>query len=375
MSADYWGTHVVGERTDIVLSAVVMSHPRRAARAEELCRAYPELGLTVVYDPEPDGVPSAWRTARHAWAAVTPGATHHLVLQDDLALAPDFAARLREAVAARPDDPLCLFAEWGSRTANAVRIAALHGFSWAPVVDDYIPCAALVLPAQAARGFDEYAASKSTESDPDDVVLLDYLAHLGMPAWAAVENLAQHDQVESLVGNSLMGLRRSVLFAGESALAPVTDSALTGLTAVPYYDWWSQQATLFVPDGSTVDGWAQLRSQPALRLWGVTPDEVEAEFAALLPLPSALTDRVNRILTAEIHKSGFLIGLVSGGLGPVADIAPGSTAAQALATLAPGGLRRVIPEQWLDTVAELLEPVVHAGVEAGLRRTPARRDS
>lgn len=65
-----------------------------------------------------------------------------------------------------------------------------------------------------------------------------------------------------------MGLRRSVLFAGESALAPVTDSALTGLTAVPYYDWWSQQATLFVPDGSTVDGWAQLRSQPALRLWG-----------------------------------------------------------------------------------------------------------
>ncbi|MGW7197585.1 hypothetical protein [Streptomyces chryseus] len=356
----------------IRLSAVVMSHPRRAELARELCRRHPALGLTVVSDPEPEGVPSAWRTARLAWRSIAPGATHHLVLQDDLVLVPDFAARVREAVAARPGDPLSLFVEWGSRTASSVRIAAAHGLSWAPVVDDYIPCAALVMPVEIARGFDAFAAAGSTESDPDDVVLLEYLAHLGIGAWAAVANLAQHDAVESLVGNTTMGVRQSVNFSPLPATEKISGAALTGLGAVPYYDWWSQQATLFVPDDNTVDGWSQIRSRPALSRWGIDPREVEEELVTLLsglPDTGPLLDRVSRIVVSEIWTTAFLTGLVTGETGPAPDLAPGSAAAPALATLAAGALRRVVPVRWLSRVGELLTPVVLAGVAAGLRRT------
>ncbi|MGW7050463.1 hypothetical protein [Streptomyces sp. NPDC054887] len=359
----------------IRLSAVVMSHPRRAEQAAELCRRHPELGLTVVSDPEPGGPPSAWRTARLAWRSIAPGATHHLVLQDDLVLVPGFAARVRQAVAARPHDPLSLFAEWGSRTASSVRIAAAHGLSWAPVVDDYIPCAALVMPVGIARGFDAFAAARSTESDPDDVVLLEYLAHLGVKAWATVDNLAQHDAVESLVGNTTMGIRQSVNFDGTPARRKMTDSSLTGLTAIPYYDWWSQQATLFVPDENTVDGWGQIRSRPALNRWRIDPADVEEELVALLPgLPDTgpLLDRVSRIVVSEIWTTAFLTGLVVGETGAEPSIAPGTPAASALATLPAGALRRVVPVRWLPRVGELLGPVVLAGVAAGLRRTRSR---
>ncbi|MEU7581326.1 hypothetical protein AB0B50_27405 [Streptomyces sp. NPDC041068] len=371
------GEFVEKDASGIHLSAVVMSHPRRAELARDMCLAHPELGLTVVSDPEPDGIPSAWRTARLAWRSVAPGATHHLVLQDDLVLVPDFATRVREAVAARPEDPLSLFVEWGSRTATTVRIAAAHGLAWAPVVDDYIPCAALVMPADVARGFDAFAAAESTESDPDDVVLLEYLARSGLTTWAAVANLAQHDAVESLVGNTTMGLRRSVNFSPLPTPGPALGNALTSVPAVPYYDWWSQQATLFVPDDSTVDGWGQIRSGPALDRWGVTPHEVEAELVGVLPqVPSVarLLDLVSRIVVSEIWKTAYLIGLVSGDLAASGGteaptpIAPGSAAAEALSTLPAGALRRVVPVHRLAEVGELLTPVVLAGVAAGTRR-------
>jgi hypothetical protein len=348
-----------------------MTHPLREQRAREIALAHPGLNLTVVTDPDPDGTPSAWRTARRAWASIAEGATHHLVLQDDVVLAPDFTDRVLAAIASRPTDPLCLFAEWGSRTAGATRVAALHGRSWVPVVDDYIPCQALVLPVELAAGFDDFAAAESTEADPDDVVLLEYLVRRGAQALAAVVNLVDHDAVESLVGNTIMGVRRSVSFGAPAR--PVDSSVLTGLDAVPYYCWWEQQAVMYVPDASTLDGWGRIRSAAAFARWGVAPAEPLAALdSALARLPHAelLLDRVSSIVVTEVWRTAYLVGLVAQGLpGSVDEAALADpVAAAALATLAPGGTRRVVPPQWSAAVADLIAPLVVDAVRAGAAR-------
>lgn len=346
-----------------------MTHPRRLELARRLCERHPELDLQIAVDPEPDGVPSAWRTAREAWRAVAPGATHHLVLQDDLTTAEDFPARVLAAVAARPQDALSLFVEWGSRTASAVRVAAALGKSWAPVVDDYIPCAALVLPAAAAAGFDDFAAANSSVTDPDDVVLLEYLHALGLSAVALVDGPVQHDDCDSLVGNFIMGVRRSVQFS-ERSNDHLNASILADLDAVPYYDWWDQQAAMFVPDASSMDGWARIRSGPAFEHLGVSVRAVEAAFEAEFPsVPNRpqLDDRVSAIIAREIWKTAYMLGVVVSDKGGAAGAASDERFLAALATLAPGGLRRVTPTKLLGVIADLLLPLVVRGVECGIR--------
>src|SRR5262245_51611110 len=152
---------------NIVLSAVVMTHPRRIAAAEALRQRHPELDLGIIVDPDPGGAPDALRTARLAWAAAGEHATHHLVIQADMLLVDGFAKQLHAAIEAMPDGLLCLFSEWGSRTSHAVRLAAIAGASWVPVLDPYIPTAAHVLPAKLSRLLAEYPGE-----GPDDVMLL-----------------------------------------------------------------------------------------------------------------------------------------------------------------------------------------------------------
>lgn len=361
--------------TGIALSTVVMAHPRRAEPAEKIRELHQDLNIAVVLDPEPDGPPSAWRTARRAWSSIAVGATHHLVIQDDVALASDFSRRVMEAIAARPNDPLCLFVEWGSRTSNATRIAASQAVSWAPVVDDYIPCQALVLPVALAAGFDDFAGRTSTHEDPDDVVLLNYLRSLNIVALAAVENLVQHDGTESLVGNSIMGSRRSVNFVSESERA-VDGSVLEGLAAVPYYDWWDQQAAMFVPSDLSADGWERLRSRPALALLGVSPELVSESLelhAPSFPNLERLGDRVSDIILKEIWTTAYMLGFVSRGQGPIDDASDNAALMATLSTVAPGGLRRITPEKWLADTQELLAPVVVAGFGAGCRQYEDRK--
>lgn len=360
----------------VALSAVVMSHPRRAHLAEELSRRNPRLDLRVVTDPEPERVPSAWRTARRAWSAVAEGSTHHLVLQDDVHLAPDLVDRLHELVAERPDDALCLFAEWGSRTASAIRLAAMHGHGWAPVVDDYVPCQALVLPSDVARGFDAFAAAESTETTPDDVVLLEYLARRGVTAYAAVANLVDHDSTESLVGNSTMGVRRSVGFTTDPAERDHRPSVLVGLQAVPYYCWWEQQAVLYVPDATTTDGWGRLRWQPAVDALGITAADVQERFDdafARLPHRAVVLDRLNPVVVVELWRTAYLLGVVAAGL-PGSPSTGTQGARRTLRTLTPGALRRVVPVAWLEPLADLLEPLLVAGVHAGAADAAHRTD-
>jgi hypothetical protein len=149
------------------ISAVIMAHPSRASRARRLRDQHPELGFGIVTDPDPGGTPSALRTARVAWGAADDGCTHHLVVQDDAVLSAGFAGAVRAAAAARPDDALCLFTEWGSATSFVVRLAALAGYAWAEIMEHYAPAVAAVLPTPVARAF----ATDHTADGPQDDVM------------------------------------------------------------------------------------------------------------------------------------------------------------------------------------------------------------
>ncbi|QNE34614.1 hypothetical protein F1C12_05410 [Leifsonia shinshuensis] len=302
-----------------------------------------------------------------------------MVLQDDVATAGDFEERVLKLVAARPKDAISLFVEWGSRTATAARLAAATDADWTAVVDDYVPTVGLVVPADVARGLDEFAASRSTTDVPDDVVLFEYLRSAGIETIAPVDGPLQHDSEDSLVGNSIMGIRRAVRFTDR------LDRPVGGFvfrpTVVPYYDWWDQQAALFVPDSASADGWRRLRSEPAFALLEISRDVADRTFedwSRALVDRDELSDTVSAIIQRELWRTAYLIGVALGGLSPVPRALESVRVGEALRTLGPGGLRRIVPVHRLDAVTSLLQPLVaagtHAGLEAGMARLePAQR--
>ncbi|MET9232381.1 hypothetical protein [Lentzea sp. NPDC003310] len=362
----------------IRLSGAVMTHPKRVAAARALSDGLPELGLQVVVDPQPEAPPAALRTARLAWAAVGPDATHHLVLQDDAVPAADFLRRLEPLVAARPDAALSLFTEWGSRTSHVVRIAALLGYTMAPVVDDYIPAVGLVLPAEVARGFEEYARAKLDGRDHDDVALLDYLSDLGVETVIPVAGLVDHREDISLVGNNVMGNRSATCFPPAGTVPAGPHSLLTAPATVPYYDFWGQYSDACVPDESSVDG----RERSSARAWLLERSVTHPEMMALLeealarhPQREFLVDRLSEIVLGEVWIVAFLLGVIAAEhareVGRPLDFAA-PLAKAALATFGPGAVRRVVPARWLPTVGSVLEPLVLDGVRAGAARENAR---
>ena len=104
----------------VLLSCAIMAHPKRSRTAHRLADSLPGLSPRVVLDPEPDGPPATLRTARAAWAAVPPNATHHLVLQDDSVPVAGMADTLVGLMSTHPELPVALFCEWGSGTGSRV---------------------------------------------------------------------------------------------------------------------------------------------------------------------------------------------------------------------------------------------------------------
>jgi hypothetical protein len=358
---------------EVRLSAAVMTHPSRRTAAEQLRDQHPELHLKVVEDPDPSGPPRAQRTARLAWAAVDPGATHHLVVQDDMLLVEGVAKRTRQAAAAKPDEILCLFSEWGSRTANAVRLGALEGVSWVPVIDPYIPTAAVILPAATARALADFPADEAT---PDDVVLLNYARANGLHPLVSVPNLAEHAGSDSLVGNdALWGPRRSALYAGRLEAVPPLDSTVSAQTQVPHLLVWDGYPVSAVPDvrdDPTRSQWSSLPTYLYLSSRGVTVPNLLGWFADA----TADLDRdgeVFRLMARPLLFQSFVLLLAYGVA--AADILPDKTALEkrmsepvvreGLLTLAPGAFQRFVPRQVAERLRDLLDPFVTQAIQTG----------
>jgi hypothetical protein len=355
------------------LSGAVMAHPSRARAAHRLRAGLGALAPELVFDPDPSGPPSSLRTARRAWSAAAPDATHHLVLQDDVAPCPGFADQVAAAARARPDDALAFFTEWGSRTAHMVRIAALTGAAWARAVDEYLPAPALLLPARVARGFDEYAAAKADPDTPDDVVLDAYLRELGVACYVSVPNLADHLEAPSLTGNDHMGARRCVCLPADGDPRPdCTGSAVEALPLVPQFSWWEGLSCIRVRDG---DRYRKEWTAPILAGRGLTTSELDATCAAAVP--AAVREIVSEMLIAQWWLTACALGMVVADLGLSADRIPIAArrpvAARALATMFPGGVRRFLPTGQFERAGELMvEPLITAlclGARYGGSRT------
>jgi len=339
------------------LSAAIMSHPRRAAAARALAASLPELSPTVVFDPS--GSSGTLATARLAWATVGPGATHHLVLQDDALPCEDFAERVRDAITDHPVASLSFFDDWGGRTANMVRIAAMRGHRWAEVATSYVPAQALVLPAAHAATFASFACPDDT---PDDVALYEHTR--GLPRYVQVPNLADHDDMVSLTGNHPMGVRRSSCFTTDPSVLATGSGVTEGLTIVPTPSWASGAAEIHVrrPGGGD---WYVVTGLDLLRHHRITASDLENEFdAARAVLPAKAARLLERWLW-ELWLTSVALGVAAASGGHAADTR-NSTARTALSTLAPGVLRLFVDVSDLAAVEGAVTGFVQTGADAGI---------
>ncbi|MFJ4677346.1 hypothetical protein [Kitasatospora sp. NPDC088783] len=366
-------------RRPVVISVAVMTHPERLGHARALAAALPRWPAAVAVDPHPDGPPTTLRAARAAWAAMPADATHHLVLQDDVALCRDFAARLDAAVAAHPDRPLALYANWNAWNGAATRAAALAGAGWAPAVPgEWTPSLALLLPRADVLALLAAVPADSAETAPDDVVLQRELASRGRRVLISVPHLVEHLGDRSLVGNDTHGPRHSACFADHAEPAGAGTAASPPASARPpaWQPWESSPypAALLVHlhrgEAHAVlphpDGPRHLPVREYLRGTGLAHDAAgRREQAGRLPgqpveYPS---------LRTELWYAGYLLGVSAPPDGPTAD---DPLVRAGLRTLALGGTNSLGPvHRWAVRHADRLTDLVADGVEAG--RTRRRR--
>lgn len=187
-----------------MLSVVVQSHPKRVAMADSLAS---ELDAEVVFDPDPQGPPSAWRSYRACLEhATVSGCVHRLIVQDDATVSVGFLEAARAACAANPRAVVLFYVggnaprlvrhriDWA--TARGEAYAAWPPHSWLPVVATSWPTCHLA---------DVLDWIKSREwggrFHADDAIAGEIVNHLNLDVVLTVPSLVQHaDVAVSLVG-------------------------------------------------------------------------------------------------------------------------------------------------------------------------------
>jgi hypothetical protein len=360
MSQSMTGT-TAASRGAVRLSAAIMTHPSRLARAVALRDRHPQLDLRVLVDPEPDGPPSALRSARLAWAAVDGSATHHLVLQDDAVLGTDCPGRLAALLSRRPDDAVCLFTEWGSATSFAVRLAALSGAGLAEVVDHYAPTVAAVLPAGLARDF---GAQPLGDVPQDDVALRTFLLRRGVSAYVPVPNLVDHDPGVSLTGNDFMGARRAACLADPPGTD--VDTAVRPQT-LPFFSWIEGRALCNVREDPAGAAWRRELPQWFFTRHGIDmAAAVAAGKDAVRPLARGA---VPPVLLFGLWMTAYCLGVEAArlvGAERVEAALSGPVAAAALHTMPWGTLRRFVGADDLVLGGPALRDLLDDGVRHGI---------
>ncbi|WP_407285030.1 hypothetical protein [Streptomyces sp. BP-8] len=361
--------------TDVRISSAVMTHPRRLPRARELAAL---LGLdAVVVDPDPDGPPSALRTALAAWAAAAPGATHHLVLQDDVA-APAFLRDLvRRSVRRHPADALAFYAAWNTRNGSAVRLAALVGAGWVRgVPEEFTPTQAVCLPAAMAEDFRRYARGSTDRHD--DEVLSAYLRLTGRMSLIAVPNPVEHIDTDSIAGFDWHGLRRSACPLQEPGIAVALETGwvLEHPGGLPYMRQGEGHARVEGPDG-VIGTRGHARWLTALPYLGCSEEQVHRLVHERRPadVAAAVGRAFGHRFADELWIHGLLLGRQAARLTrcspvqrlrrPMADRLDRRVRAAAVATL---GVSSLLPEARQSVrpdQAALLETYVRSGLRCG----------
>ncbi|AEW98454.1 NAD-dependent epimerase/dehydratase family protein [Streptantibioticus cattleyicolor] len=338
--------HPHGTTGSVRLSGSVMTHPRRIEAARLLARTDPAGRIGVVTDPEPDGPPTALRSAALAWDRVPPESTHHLVLQDDVVLADGFYGHAERVAAAVPGEAVAFYAGWEGRTGAAVRLAALAGEEWTYAIEEHTPCLALMLPADVARGYTAFAAEHGG-GWPYDVVMQRYLNRLGVPIRVGVPSTVDHSEVPSIAGNSTHGWRQAALFAG-SATGPAGHDCAQ-FAVVPFYQYGDARCAVRpAPDAD----WEYVETERYLRRVGLA-EQCRSALAAAGP--TTLPEDIAR----PVWETAFAMAVVVAGLDRQPP-APELVRA-VMESLGPGGL---CEDYTADELRELIPPVRDLAVAA-----------
>jgi len=344
----------------VELSGSVLTHPARGDAALRVLAQAPPGALAVVTDPLPSGPPTVLRTALVAWEAIPRSATHHLVVQDDMLLSATLFQRARLAIEAMPQAALALFSLWDSRNGGAVRLGALSGARWVASVNEYTPCAALILPRAVAAGYVDYVRGHPW-TWPEDIMMSRYLRSKNVPCLIAVPNLAEHSDGPSIAGNSFRGPRRSACFlpvdrpGGENR-------AHTDLSVVPFFKNGRAQCVVRLEGGQPVR-WLHLETVDHLRGAGV-PDR------DLGPRLGRLTKGLDPQAVLGTWLTAYVLGRQTSNAGRDVD-APVVT--EALRTIAVGGMSHYAAAEHVSDAEELFTEVARIAVEAGRTARPRPR--
>lgn len=368
---------------DVRASVVVMAHPRRLHLAKDIAE---RVGGTVVLDPDPDGPPDSMLCAAAAWEAVEEGATHHVVLQDDVLPCSGFRGLLLDAIATRPDEALCLFGFASAGASAAARLAALLGLSWFLSEEFYLAAPAVAMPADVARGAAAHLhgviARRNAHSNPDSSMFRDalqlryFLDEQGMEARSAVVSLVEHDAlgVVSLMGGEEKGLRRAACFREDIIGDVVFDGRSLGrLAARPFVSYEDLRAYVEVPTEGT--GWRRQKTSDWLAAYGVEPTVLRSGLDTAMARNGfggldRLEGMLRRQIIQEFWNTGFSLGLVAAqhGRDETDPISP--VARAALRTIVPGALNRVFPDEVLQELLSGSEALTVAAVQAGQAAGP-----
>lgn len=214
------------------IGVAIMYHPKRAHYINDIISGCNPLSVQPVQDPDPEAFPSPLRTAKLAWSAVKAKSTHHLVLQDDVLLAPDFSERLYSVVARRPNDVLALYVSWNTQiNAYFARLSAASGAPYAALsLHEWVPCLGLVMPSDLALDLADYLRIFPDERKADDLLIQDFCKLRRISVLAVIPSLIEHRVIPSLADNDNDGVRVGAV--------PVNSAHLSG------WNWSRRKSTL-----------------------------------------------------------------------------------------------------------------------------------
>jgi hypothetical protein len=326
----------------------------------------------VVFDPDPGDDPTPLKTSLHAWRAVEPGATHHLVVQDDVELSDGFLRRVRAGVQLFPDSAIAFYCNWNSVNGAAARLAAAAGATWAEETGfEYFPTLAMVLPAHRIDGYLEYAAPFARMWRDDDEVMREFLASHDIGAVLSVPSLVEHGQLPSVVGNAAHGIRHAACFSARAAPDGAREALAHSISRIP---WLKAGRVLSMVRGEGRPEYLRRPWTEMLAPLGMAAGDLRGRFEAVTcrdaRLHEAMTD-LGDMFVWSLWLASYLMGAITrtGGV-PVRHLAEGAAAeitSTGLDTLAAGAsIGTVIPPRLVQAYRPEAAALAENGFASGL---------
>jgi hypothetical protein len=355
------------------VSVAIMSHPRRNDEASLLAQRLD--GARVVCDPEPGDGPTPLKTSLHAWRAVEPGATHHLVVQDDIDLSDGFLRRVRAGVQLFPDSAIAFYCNWNSANGAAVRLAAAAGATWAEETGaEYFPTLAMVLPSRHIDAYLEFATPFAGLWRDDDEVVREFLVSQGIGAVLSVPSLVQHGQLPSLAGNAAHGIRRAACYSARTAREGMREALAHSAAHIP---WLKAGRVLSMVRSPAQPEYLRRPWTQLLAPLGLDAADLRGRFERLTArdarLDKARAD-LGDLFVYSLWLASYLMGAITGNDAvPVRVLAEGTPdagglmARAGLDTLAAGAsIGTIIPASLVQAYRSELDALTETGFAGGL---------